>query len=290
MKLRITSAMTFRRVSAGLMVLLLTVSAAAQAVELKQNTIDAFNRYVRISEARMQSELRANQRFLWVDGLGSTEHAAALQRFRNGEVVIDQVQVLDDGKKIEVPDGMIHNWIGTVFIPGATLKQTLAFLQNYDRHQDFYKPDVVRSKLISHQGNDFKIFYRLKKKKVITVVMNTDYDVQYFPISPTREWSRSYSTRIAQVENPGQKDEHEKPVGNDSGFMWRLYSYWRFEQKDGGTYVQCEAISLTRDIPTGLGWLVSGFVQSIPRESLQFTLARTREGLMSILPKQQAQR
>jgi hypothetical protein len=88
------------------------------------------------------------------------------------------------------------------------------------------------------------------------------------------------STRIAEVENLGEKNESEMPVGNDSGFMWRLNSYWRFEQRDGGTYVQLEAISLTRDIPAGLSWLVAPFVNSIPRESLEFTLQRTREGLL----------
>jgi hypothetical protein len=44
-------------------------------------------------------------------------------------------------------------------------------------------------------------------------------------------------------------------------------------------YVQLEAISLTRDIPDGLGWLIRPFVTSIPRESLAFTLTRTREAL-----------
>jgi len=61
--------------------------------------------------------------------------------------------------------------------------------------------------------------------------------------------------------------------------MWRLNSYWRFLQRDGGVYVQLEAISLTRDIPAGLGWLVKPFVTSIPRESIEFTLSRTRRSL-----------
>jgi hypothetical protein len=59
-----------------------------------------------------------------------------------------------------------------------------------------------------------------------------------------------------------------------------MNTYWRFEEKDGGTYVESESISLTRDIPTGLGLLVGPFVNSIPRESLTFTLATTRSAVL----------
>jgi len=81
------------------------------------------------------------------------------------------------------------------------------------------------------------------------------------------------------VENAGKPNEAEKPVGDDDGFLWRLDSFWRFAERDGGVYLQLEAISLTRDIPAGLGWLVGPFVTSIPKESLEFTLTRTREAL-----------
>ena len=100
--------------------------------------------------------------------------------------------------------------------------------------------------------------------------------MRYFPLDATHCYSRSVATRIAEVVNPAQPDEHEKPVGHDGGFLWRLNSYWRFEEKDGGVYVEVESISLTRDIPMGLGWLIKPFVTSIPRESLQMTLGSTR--------------
>jgi hypothetical protein len=94
-----------------------------------------------------------------------------------------------------------------------------------------------------------------------------------------RARSRVYSTRIAQVEDPDTSEERELPVGNDGGYLWRLYTYWRFLERDGGTYIQCESISLTRDIPLGLGFIVGPFVTSIPRESLEFTLTTTRKAL-----------
>ena len=84
------------------------------------------------------------------------------------------------------------------------------------------------------------------------------------------------ATRIAEVADADQPGEHEKPIGQDGGFLWRLNSYWRFEEKDNGVYVEVESISLTRDIPTGLGWLIKPFITGIPRESLLMTLGSMR--------------
>lgn len=269
-----------RFVSRFTLALILTLTAATHAAELKQPTIDAFNRYVQFTEQRFDADLRPGTPFLWIDGLPPTDRQSAYDRLRKGEVVISRMETLANGQKIHVPDALVHHWIGTVFIPGATLQQTLALAQNYDHHDVYYAPDVTRSKLTSRNGDDFHIYYRFKRHKVVTVVLDTNYDIHYASISPTREISRSYSTRVQEVENAGKSDEKDKPVGNDTGFLWRLYTYWRFEQKDGGTYVQCEAVSLTRDIPAGLGWLIRPFIESVPRESLEFTLASTRKALV----------
>jgi hypothetical protein len=116
-------------------------------------------------------------------------------------------------------------------------------------------------------------------KRVITVVVNSEHEARFSRDRSDRAQSRIYSTRIAEVEEAGTPNERELPVGRDGGYLWRLYTYWRLLERDGGTYVQCETISLTRGIPLGLGWLVRPFVTSIPRESLEFTLATTRKTL-----------
>ena len=187
------------------------------------------------------------------------------------------METRENGRPIPVPGGMIHHWIGTTFIPGVSLAQTIAFLQDYDNHCKYYAPDVERSRIISHDGNHFGVYLRLRKK---IAVLDTEYDVNYKWLSKTEASARSLSARIREVQNAAQKNEFEMPVGKDNGFMWRLNSYWRFAERDGGTYVQLEAISLTRDIPVGLGWLIGPFVESIPKESLEFTLTRTRTELL----------
>ncbi len=248
----------------------------APAEQLRPETSTAFNAYVQQREEEISRELNGGS-FLWLDSAPTTEREKEKDDalLKKGEVITQHIPSPD-----VVPHGIIHHWIGTVFIPGATLAKTLEFLQEYDDQHKFYAPDVQRSKLLQRNGNDFKIFLQLKKTKVLTVILDTTYDVKYVPISADRAVSYSRSTRIAEVENAGKPNESEKPVGDDSGFMWRLNSYWRFLQRDGGVYIQLEAISLTRDIPAGLGWLVKPFVTSIPKESIEFTLSRTRLALV----------
>jgi len=243
----------------------------ARAVELKPETVQAFDQYIRETEARLEQRVAPGGIFLWVDELPA--RAAAV---RQGQLAIEN---RSSGDFVGVPGGLIHDWIGAVFIPGDTLGKTLALIQDYDHHQDYYKPEVLVSRLVRRRGNDFQVYLRLMKKKVITVILDTDYDVRYFPMDGGRCHSRAYSTRIAEVRNAGQRDERVLAPGQDSGFLWRLYSYWRFQERDGGVYVECEAISLTRVIPTGLGWLIQPIITTLPRESLASTLRETRTAL-----------
>jgi len=173
----------------------------------------------------------------------------------------------------------VHDWVGSVFLPGATLERTLAMGRDYDHHKDVYKPEVIDSRVISHTGNDFHIYLRLLKKKVITVVLNSEHEVKYTPLDKTRWRSVSRTTKIAEVEKAGKPEEREKPPGTGEGFLWRLNSYWRFEERDGGTWLECEAISLTRDVPIGLGWIVEPIIRDLPKESLANTLRSTRAAL-----------
>ncbi len=255
------------------------------SAELKPATVQAFDRYVQVTEARIDAEMKRPGEFLYVEGLPAPRRAQALSLLKNGQVYMERLKTRDSaGRVMEAPDGLIHHWMGAVFIPCVTLHQTLDVVQDYDHHQEIYLPEVVRSKLVSRNGDDFKIFYRLRKKKVITVTLDTDHDVHYFPVDATHAYSRSYTTRIQEVANADKPDEFEKPVGKDSGFLWRLYSYWRFEEKDGGVYVECESVSLTRDIPWIVSPIVKPFVTDIPKESLQMTMGSTRRALLAKAP------
>ncbi|MGH9711969.1 MAG: hypothetical protein ACRD5M_01555 [Candidatus Acidiferrales bacterium] len=280
---------TCRRGLVGLLAAALMLGVPANAADLKPQTVEAFNHYVRLMEARIDSQDARHEPFLWVDTLPEDRHTAAHEQLRQGRVVIERLETLDHSKKIAVPGGVIHHWIGTVFIPGATLAQTLALEEDYDHHQEYFRPDVIRSKILRHEGDDFTVELRFYKKKMITSVLDTVHDVHYGAVDSKHAWSRSHTTRIQEVDDSGKPDERLEPEGHDRGFLWRMNTYWRFEEKDGGTYVESESISLTRDIPIGLGLLVGPLVNSIPRESLTFTLATTRSAVLQRIAGLRAQ-
>ena len=264
----------------ALVICLLIRPPEASAVELKPEATQGFDEYIRLTEMRMQDESAPGGAFLWIDSLPEARRGEDYFRLQHGEVISAKLQTQDPSGHTFTPGALIHHWVGTVFIPGVSLPEVLAVVQNYDRHFEYYKPEVVQSKLVERDGEDFKVHYRLRKKRIITIILDTDYQVHRHSVDATRAYSNSVSTRIAQVENAGGSDERELPPGKDGGFLWRLNSYWRYFDSGKGVYVQCEAVSLTRDIPAGLNWLVGSFVESVPKESLEFTLNSTRSAVL----------
>jgi hypothetical protein len=247
------------------------MAQTAKPVELRAETLDAFTAYIRQSEMEMGKTLRGSGPFLWCDL--NTER---LHKVKEGQVV---AQFWSGQGPAKVPNGLIHDWIASAFIPEATIQDIFAVIQDYDNHKSIYKPEVIGSKLIRRHSDDFQIYLRLLKKKIITVVLDTNHDVHYRRLERTRWTCRSYTTRIAEVEHSGSQDERVLPPDRGYGFLWRLYSYWRFVQRDAGVVVECRAISLTRDVPFGLAWVIGPMIQKLPKESLTNTLEATRRAV-----------
>jgi hypothetical protein len=260
--------------AATLRILALAAAAAAlaPAAELTPKMLEAFDRYVKAAESRIDERVRTRD-YLWADGT-----AERLKLVRDGQVAVSPLIGKGDAP---LAGGLVHDWIGAVFVPGVTLAQTLASVQDYNRNKLTHKPEVIDSKLVARNGNDFRVYLRVMKKKVLTVVLDTEHDVRYFPVDATFAYSRSYSTKIAEVEDAGEPGEHALAPGKGHGFLWRLDSFWRFLERDGGVYIECQAISLTRDVPAGLGWLIEPIIRGLPRESLVNTLSSTRKAVLT---------
>ncbi|HLY18492.1 MAG TPA: hypothetical protein VKR61_14770 [Bryobacteraceae bacterium] len=241
-----------------------------QPAQLKPETLQAFEAYVRDAEAAMQQTLDGVA-FLWSDG-----QPKRAKQVRGGKIVAEFWSGKDP---VRVPAGLIHDWVGAAFVPGATVARALALIQDYDNHKVVYQPEVIESKLIRRRGDDFKIFLRVLKKKIITVVLDTDHDVHYFSLEGGRAGCRSYTTRVAEVEHAGKPDEKVEPPDTGYGFLWRLNTYWRMRDRDCGVYLECRAISLTRDIPVALRLIIDPIVRSLPKEALIHTLQATVRGL-----------
>jgi len=279
----------FRRHSGLALCLLLTPGfsnllggqADGPAGAFKPKTMQAFATYVQATEARNVSELQRGKDLLWVDTLAQPARERAYRSLAHGELQIERRTTGEDGHAIPCPEGLIHHWEGLVFIPDVHLEDVLQILQDYDHHSSYYAPEVTESKLQSREGQHFRAFLRFRRQKVITVVLNTEHDVHYFRDGPDRAHSRSSATHIAEVDNPGKSNEHEKPREDDGGFLWGMDTWWRMEEKDGGVYLQSEVVSLTRDIPAGLGWMIGPFVTSIPKDTLAFTLEASRKAVLA---------
>jgi len=255
--------------------LLGALALPARAAELTPRAAAAFDDYARATEARMAAQAKGDT-LLWVDALLEKQRQDAYARLKRGEIVYRELETRKDGKSIKIPDGMVHHWLGAIFIPGANLQRALAIFQDYDDHAALYQPYVRRSKLLGHKGDDFKVSQQLYSSIRTKVAFNVDFDVHFARLSDTRAHSRSHATRIAELVNPGQPDSAEKPVGNDRGFLWRYHTYWRLEEKDGGVYVELESIALSRSIPAVFRWLVNPTIRRIRRDSAQRFLTSTR--------------
>jgi hypothetical protein len=262
-----------------------TAAANPAPAKLRAETVAAFDRYVQLTEERNETELKRGARLFWVDALPASQRTEAYAALKRGVVQITHLATLENGKPIVCSGGLIHHWVGVIFIPGVKLNDVLGILEDYDHQSTYYAPEVERSKIESHDGDHFRVFLRFRRHKVITVVLNTEHEVRYFRDAPGRAHSRSSAVRIAEVENPGKSDEREKQPDADGGYLWRMETWWRMEERDGGVYVQSEAASLTREIPTGLGWLVGSFINSIPKETLTFTLEATRKAALANAPR-----
>lgn len=248
------------------------MAQSAKPIQLKPQTLEAFDAYILEAETNMEP-LHAGSPFLWSD-----RDSATAREVSDGRVV---AQVWKGRGPVNVPSGLIHDWVGAAFISAATVRETLALIQDYDNHKSIYKPEVIASRVLSHHDNDFQIYLRLLKKKIVTVVLDTDHAVHYHALDPSHWLCRSRTTRVAEVENAGSASEKVLPPDTGYGFLWRLYSYWRFQERDGGVVVECRAISLTRDVPFGLGWAIEPIIQKLPKESLANTLEATRQALQA---------
>ena len=176
------------------------------------------------------------------------------------------------GRRMTVPGALVHHWRGDIFIPGITVRQLPVDLQSHVPEQE----DVLRSSILERGPDRMRVYIRLQRRKLVTVTYNTEHVVTFFRFGAARAASVSTATRIAEVSDPDTPGERELSPGEDRGFLWRLNAYWRYEEVAGGVMAECESISLSRDVPSLLRYLVMPLVESTARESMERTLSTLR--------------
>ena len=265
---------------AGLAIAVLATGSSAYAsdeAKLQPKTAQGFAKYVAAVEARRAKEISNNEPFLEFERYPAPQQARVTAALKRGEVYVERGRVSRDQAAAEIPidGGLINHWRGTVFVPNVELDHLLKVLQEpqTDKHK---QEDVLSSRVVSRDGDFQKVFLRLRRTKFVTVVYDTEYDVDYKRLAPDRAISNSISTRIVEIENPGTPRERALPEGDDHGYMWRLNSYWRYKQVDGGVLVEIESLTLSRNLPAIVGTFIRPIVNSTARESMTRTLASVR--------------
>lgn len=183
------------------------------------------------------------------------------------------------GNPEEIPDGLIHDWVGAVYIPNTTVGKVLAVLRDFDHHSKIY-PEIVRSRLLSGQGEDIMGYWRIERKQqFVPAVFDVQEEAHYKELAPGKWICRAYGNDIREVQDPGTSKEHDYPLGTGLGLLWRLNAFWSIEASGNGVMAECRTISLSRNIPQGMGWMIKPFIQNVPRESLTSTLLNTRKAI-----------
>jgi hypothetical protein len=255
--------------------LLLGVPAISNAAELKDETLKAWNGYVRSADSHMQQRLRAGNQFLWMD-----EAPDRIRQARAGEILVSAVGTHNPKR---VSSGLIHHWIGAAFIPNAKLDGVFAVVRNYSRYEEFYRPAVIHSKPVTEAGtHDTFSMLLLNKAVVRRTALESDYESSYFQVDSKRWYSLAHATRVQEIEDYGQPGERKLPPNKGHGYIWRLYSISRFEERDGGVYIELEAIALSRDIPISFRWIVDPVVRRVSKDALSTSLRQTSDAVSSM--------
>jgi hypothetical protein len=227
----------------------------------------AFDSYIGRVEGCLEAQHRSAASFL---------APADFARLRQGELIIDQ---LTTGVGMELPGALLHDWRGTAFIPGGKAADFERLMKGFSAYPNVYAPQVLTAKVMEHDGDHFQTTMRVRQKHVLTVVMDTAYDITFRRLDAQRGSSITRSTKISEIDSPGTKQERALGPSEEHGFLWRMNTYWSYEERDGGLYIQIESVSLSRSIPIGLGWAIGPFIESVPRDSLEFTLRATSNAL-----------
>jgi putative flippase GtrA len=274
------STLVFRTVAVGVMVGLSSQAFASEEAVLKPKTVKDFAKYVAAVEARRAKSIADNEPFLEFERRDAAEQARIMAMLRRGEVYVERGFARDAASnEISIDGGLVNHWRGTVFVPKVKLDAMLKVLQEpqSDKHK---QEDVLSSRVVSRDGDSQKVFLRLRRTKFVTVVYDTEYDVDYKRVAPGRAFSNSISTKVVEIENAGTPKERALPEGNDSGYMWRLNSYWRYKEFEDGVLVEIESLTLSRNLPAIVGPLIRPIVNSTARESMTRTLASVRARFM----------
>jgi hypothetical protein len=250
------------------------LAGAMSAGTLKSETVEAWDRYIDTASARMQQRLSQGASFLWVD-----ESPDRLASVKNGDILVSPA---DPSIPRKVPFGLIHDWMGAAFLPNTTLEQVVSVTRDYPHYKEFYPPGLLESKALSMSPSEDRFWILAENRSILTrTALDSDYKSDLFRLDRQRAYCITQSTRIQEIQDYGSQREHMLPADQGYGFLWRVLSITRYQQRDGGVYMEVEAMALSRDIPFSLRWIIDPVVRRVSRGSLFTSIKQTGDAVRS---------
>lgn len=253
---------------AAALILSLEPADAQFQTTLQPATVKEFSAYAKRVENELLVRWEGRQPFAVID-----ETPVDRAKVLHGELLIRSGSTPNP---VSISKGLVHDWLGDVFIPNTTVSNVLAVLQDFDRHHEIY-PEILQSRLVRRKGEDITGYWRLRQTSpLLPVALDVIQEAHYQEVAPDKWICRAYASDISEIDNPGTTREKKLPPGQGDGFLWRLYAYWSLEATGGGVLAESRSLSLSRDIPLALAWAIRPLIQNIPRESLESMLRNTR--------------
>lgn len=254
----------------------LLLASATYAASLKPESVQAWDRYIAAAEAKLEKRAQGNETFLWVD-----ESPERLRRVQSGEVVVSETY---SGVSKKAPSALIHDWIGAAFIPGAKVEDVVAIVRSYANYPEYYHPGVASAKVLARDGTDDRFSLLLVNQAVLVkTAVEAECRSTLTRLSDKRWYGETFATRIQEIEDYGRPSQHRLPVGEGGGYLWRIASNTRFEERDGGVYIELEAMALSRDVPMSLRFIVDPIVRRVSRNSLTESLRQTDQAVSTMV-------
>jgi hypothetical protein len=260
------------QILAGLALATLLSPMQVAAADLKPETLQAWEAYLQAAKARNQKHLADGTAFLSIDSA-----PADSAKLRQGEIIVSPAR---PNVPVKVRSGLIHDWTGAIFIPNASIGDVIRVVRDYDHYRAIYHPNVVGSKPLEIGESEDRFSIVIMNKSFFAKgALDSDYRSTFVRIDDQHWYSTSETTRVQEVAEYGAASQYLLPEDHGKGIIWRLYSYARLEERDGGVYIELEAIALSRDIPAALRMVVDPVVRRVSRSSLETSLQQTADAV-----------
>ncbi len=255
----------------------LFLSAVMNAATLKPESVQVWDKYFAAAQANLSKHTQQNETFLWAD-----ESRDRFKHVKQGQIVVAETH--SGGGNNKAPNALIHDWAGAAFIPGARVEDVIAVVRNYEHYKEYYSPTVIRSKTVEQDPlQDRFSVLMMNQSLILKTAIETECQSSFHQLDDKRWYAVSNSTRIQEIEDFGHSNEHRLPVGEGDGYLWRIATITRFEERDGGVYMEVEALALSRDIPATLRFIVDPIVRRVSRNSLIESLTQTEKAVGTVL-------